>query len=336
MSQDMMKVAVITDVRKVEVQEVPRPKPGSGEILVETKACGLCTWEQRTYSGVDKETRRPFAGGHEYAGIVAEIGEGTKTDLQVGDRIAPGPRPAGAHDMDRYRMEYAGLWGPMGLAEYKAVTVGSIYKLAPDLAFEEGCFTEPIACVIHAADKLEHRLGQDVVVIGAGPMGMLNMLVAKRRGVRVIVSEVDPRRNAFALELGADATVNPKEEDAPAKVRELTGGKGADTVIVAIGNHQANLDALAMVAEFGTVMFFASAHPATDLTIDPNFIHRKQVTLTGARHPSAEGFETASKLLAKHLIDVKPLIEKKVPLGDVKDAFELAIRPDTYRVIVTF
>jgi threonine dehydrogenase-like Zn-dependent dehydrogenase len=165
---------------------------------------------------------------------------------------------------------------------------------------------------------------------------MLNMLIAKRRGVRVIVSEVDKRRNDFALELGADATVNPKKEDAPAKVRELTGGKGADTVIVAIGNHQANLDALAMVAEFGTVMFFASAHPATDLSIDPNFIHRKQVTLTGARHPSAEGFETAADLLAKHLIDVKPLIEKKVPLNDVKDAFELAIRPDTYRVIVTF
>jgi threonine dehydrogenase-like Zn-dependent dehydrogenase len=336
MSQDMMKVAVITDVRQVEVQEVPRPTPAMGEILIETKACGLCTWEQRTYSGVDKETRRPFAGGHEYAGLVAEIGEGTKTDLKVGDRIAPGPRPVGAHDMDRYRMEYAGLWGPMGLAQYKAVPVGSVYKLAEDLPFEEGCFTEPIACVIHAADKLGHRLGQDVVIIGAGPMGMLNMLIAKRRGVRVIVSEVDKRRNDFALELGADATVNPKKEDAPAKVRELTGGKGADTVIVAIGNHQANLDALAMVAEFGTVMFFASAHPATDLSIDPNFIHRKQVTLTGARHPSAEGFETAADLLAKHLIDVKPLIEKKVPLNDVKDAFELAIRPDTYRVIVTF
>ncbi len=336
MSGETMKVAVVTDVRQVELQEVPKPTPGAGEVLVQTKACGLCTWEQRTYSGVDKETRRPFAGGHEYAGVVAEIGEGTKTDLKIGDRVAPGPPPVGAHDLDRYRMEYAGLWGPMGLSEYKAVPVGSVYSLAPDLSFEEGCFTEPIACVIHSARKLKMSLGQDVVVIGAGPMGMLNMLIAKRHGVRVIVSEVDEKRNAYALELGADATVNPKKEDAPERILELTGGRGADMVIVAIGNHQANLDALKMVAEFGTVMFFASAHPPTELSIDPNFIHRKQVTLTGARHPSTDGFEAASRLLGKRLIDVRPLIQQKVPLENIKDAFELAIQPDTYRVIVTF
>jgi L-iditol 2-dehydrogenase len=167
-------------------------------------------------------------------------------------------------------------------------------------------------------------------------MGMLNMLIAKRHGVRVIVSEVDEKRNAYALELGADATVNPKKEDAPERILELTGGRGADMVIVAIGNHQANLDALKMVAEFGTVMFFASAHPPTELSIDPNFIHRKQVTLTGARHPSTDGFEAASRLLGKRLIDVRPLIQQKVPLENIKDAFELAIQPDTYRVIVTF
>jgi len=335
MNSEMMRVAVITDVRQVELRDVPKPQPGHGEVLVQIKACGLCTWEQRTYSGVDKETPRPFAGGHEYAGIVAALGEGTKTDLRVGDRVAVGPRPAGIHDLDRYRMEYAGLWGSMGLADYKVTPAGTCYRLAPDLPFEEGCFTEPVACVIHAANKLNTRLGQDVVVIGAGPMGMLNMMVAKRRGARVIVSEVDPKRNAYALELGADATVNPKSEDAVARVKELTGGKGADVVIVAIGNHAANLDALNMVAEFGTVMLFASAHPATELSIDPNFIHRKQVTLTGARHPSAEGFETATALLSKRLINVRPLIQQQVPMVDIKEAFELAIRPDTYRVIVT-
>jgi L-iditol 2-dehydrogenase len=216
-----------------------------------------------------------------------------------------------------------------------AIPVGRAYKVAADLSFEEACFAEPVACVIHAADKMDVGLGSDVVVIGAGPMGMLNMLLAKRRGARVVVSEVDPDRNDRALELGADATVNPKTEDALQRVRELTGGKGADVVIVAIGNHAANLDALKMVAEFGTVMFFASAHPATDLSIDPNFIHRKQVTLTGARHPSAEGFETATALLSKRLLDVRPLIHTTIPLDNVKEAFELAIRPDTYRVIVT-
>jgi threonine dehydrogenase-like Zn-dependent dehydrogenase len=158
--------------------------------------------------------------------------------------------------------------------------------------------------------------------------------VAKRHGVRVIVSEIDEKRNAYAKELVADDAVNPKDGDAAEAVRELTGGKGADVVVVAIGNHQANLDAMNMVAEFGTVMLFASAHPATDLTVDPNFIHRKQVTLTGARHPSTVGFETASDMISKRLIDVSPLIERTYPMDQIKDAFELAIEPTTYRVIV--
>jgi L-iditol 2-dehydrogenase len=335
MSNEKMRVAVITDVREVELREVPKPEPGPGEVLVDIKACGLCTWEQRTYSGVDKETPRPFAGGHEFSGVVAAISNDTETDLKVGDRVAVGTRPTGKHDFDRYRLEYAGLWGTMGLAEFKAAPVGSCYKLAPDLPFAAGCFTEPIACVIHAADKLNTKLGQDVVVVGAGPMGMLNMMIAKRRGARVIVSELDQKRNDYALELGADFTVNPKTEDAPERVKEITDGKGADAVIVAIGNHVANQDALKMVAEFGTVMLFASAHPSTDLTIDPNFIHRKQVTLTGARHPSTDGFATAATLLSKRLLNVQPLIQQQVPMDNIKEAFELAIKPDTYRVIVT-
>jgi L-iditol 2-dehydrogenase len=335
MSAEKMRVAVITDIRQVELREVPVPEPSAGEILVKTQACGICTWEQRTYTGQDHETRRPFAGGHEFSGIVSALGPKTKTDLKVGDRVSVGPQPYGLHNLDRYNMDYAGLWGPMGLAEYKAIPVGRAYKLAANLPFEEGCFTEPLACAIHAANKFEVKLGDDVVVIGAGPMGMLNMLVNKRRGARVIVSDIDKARTEYAAELGADATVNPKAEDAIARVKELTDGKGANIVIVAIGNHQANLDALKMVADFGTVMFFASAHPATDMAIDPNFIHRRQVTLTGARHPSVDGFEIASSLLSKRLIDVRPLIYKTVPLDNIKDAFEMAVRPDTYRVIVT-
>lgn len=333
-NNETMKVGVIEDVGEVSVREVPKPSPGRGEVMINTQACALCTWEQRTYSGVDKETKKPIAGGHEFAGVVAAIGEGTKTDLEIGDKIAAGPRAGGRHDFDRYRMIYGDLFGPMGLAEYKVVPVDSVYKLADDLPIEYGCFTEPLACVIHAANKINYKLAQDVVIIGAGPMGMLNMLVAKRHGVRVIVSELDKERNAFAKKLGADFTVNPTEGDAAEAVRDITGGKGADVVVVAIGNHKANLDALEMVAEFGTVMLFASAHPPTDLTIDPNFIHRKQVTLTGARHPSTKGFEASSDLISKGLIDVSPLIEAKYPISELKDAFELAIKPTTYRVVV--
>ena len=330
-----MRVAVITNVRRVELREAPKPKAGPGQLLVKIQACALCSWEQRTYSGLDKETRKPFAGGHEFAGIIEAIGEGTRTDLKPGDPIAVGVQAISKHDLDRNRLENGKFFGPMGLSEYMAIPLARAFKLAPDLRLEEGCFSEPIACVLHAADKLDFGYGDDVVVIGAGPMGMLNLMLAKRRGARVIVSEIDADRNRRALELGADGSVNPKREDAPARVKELTDGKGADVVIVAIGSHAANQDALNMVAEFGTVMFFASAHPSTELAIDPNVIHRQQLTLTGARHPDAANFERAVGMLSKHLIDVRPLIHQLVPLDHVKEAFELAVRPDTYRVIVT-
>lgn len=333
-SNGTMRVGVIEDVGEVAIRELPVPSPRRGEVMINTQACALCTWEQRTYSGIDKETPKPIAGGHEFAGVVAAIGEGTKTDLEVGDKIAAGPRAGGRHDFDRYRMEYEGLFGPMGLAEYKVVPIDSVYRLGANLPIEYGCFTEPLACVLHAADKIAYRLAQDVVIIGAGPMGMLNTMVAKRHGTRVIVSEIDAKRNSFAAELGADFTVNPKQGDAGEQVKELTGGRGADVVVVAIGNHEANLDAMKMVADKGTIMLFASAHPPTDMVVDPNFIHRQQVTLTGARHPSTKGFETAADMISKGLIDVSPLIEAKFPMDEIKDAFELAIRPETYRVIV--
>lgn len=333
--KDSMRVGVIEGIRKVAIRELPIPEPGPGEILINTQACALCTWEQRIYSGVDKKTPPPFAGGHEFAGVVAAIGEGTKTDLKLGDLIAPGPRAGGPHDFDFYRMKYLDLFGPMGLAEYKVVTADSVYRLANDLPVELGCFTEPLACVIHAADKINYSLAQDVVVIGAGPMGILNMMIAKCFGTRVIVSELDKKRNKFARDMGADDTINPSEEDAAEKVLELTGGKGADVVVVAIGSHAANLDALKMVAKFGTVMLFASAHPPTDLMIDPDFIHRKQVTLTGAQNPSASSFKVAADMVSKGLLNLSPLIEHKYPMDQIEEAFERAIEPDSYRVIIS-
>ena len=232
-------------------------------------------------------------------------------------------------------MMYEGIWGPMGLAEYKVAPVEKIYRLADDLPFVEGALSEPTACVVHAQRRLNIRLAEDVLVIGAGTMGLLNMLVAKADGARVMVSEIDPARCAKAKELGAHAVFNPKEVDMPQAVKEATRGRGADVVIVAIGNGVANRQALQAVGPLGRVMLFASAHPPEDLCVDPDWLHYSQVAITGSVHADVHGFEVATKLLSDRLIDVKPLIQKTLPLSEVKEAFELAIRPDTYRIVLT-
>ena len=332
---DTQRVAVITAPREVEVREIPRQQPEQYGILVKIEASALCTWEQRTYSGVDKETKYDFVGGHEYVGTVVELGSDVKTDLEIGDRVAVGPQTLGMHEGNRHLVWSDGLWGPFGLSDYRAVPVDRAYGLGAHVPPEHGCFSEPIACVIHALDKMNIELGQDVVVTGAGVIGLLHLKIAQLRGARVFVADLDPARRSFALEQGAAGVIDPSAGSAGDQVRDLTDGKGADHVVVAVGNHHANMDALDMVAEFGSIMLFASAHPATDMPVDPNFVHRRQVSIVGARHPSIDGFQKAVTLLSKGLIDVAPLIEELVPLDEIGRAFELAIKPDTYRIIVT-
>jgi threonine dehydrogenase-like Zn-dependent dehydrogenase len=332
---ETMRVAAITDVRKVELVEVPRQQAKPDGLLVRIRAVALCTWEQRTYSGVDTYTRKPFVGGHEYAGEVVEIGPEAETDLEVGDLVAVGPGSGGRHDRRTGVETYEGLWGPFGLAEYRAIPVDRAYRVAPDLPLDHACFAEPIACVVRGITKLDVGLGDDVVVVGGGPIGLLNMLVARLSGARVIVSDLDPARREFASKIGAHAVVDASDGKAPDQVREITGGRGADAVIVAIGNHRANLDALDMVAEFGQVLLFASAYPPTELPVDPNVVHQRQISVVGARHPSVPGFEIAVDLLSKRLIEVEDLIEERVPFDDIGRALETAIRPETYRIIVT-
>jgi len=346
MTKETMRVAVMPGVRQVEIREVAKPRPGPGEVLIKIKACALCTWEQRTYTGAAKGFF-PFAGGHEYSGEIEEIGEGTDTELRVGDRVTAGIAGCGKcyycrrgeETLCKLRFatarQYGDLSGPMGLAEYKVAPLEKIYQLSSELPFVEGSLTEPTACVVHAQRRLGIQLAEDVLVIGAGTMGLLNMLVAKARGARVMVSELDPQRCQKAAELGAHLVFNPRKVDMPQAAKEATHGYGAEVVIVAIGNGAANKQALQAVAPLGRVMMFAAAHPSEELCVDPNWLHRDQVVITGSVSGDVHGFRVASKLLSDRIIDVSPLIEKTMPLSEIKEAFELAIRPDTYRVVLT-
>lgn len=346
MSTNKMRVAVMTGIRQVEIRELPKPQPGPGEVLVRIRACALCTWEQRTYSGVAKG-RFPFAGGHEFSGEIEQIGEGTDTELKIGSRVVVGSSGCGKCHYCRLgeeskcvslfggTLDYEGIWGPMGLAEYKVASLEKVYQLGDDLPFEEGALSEPMACVVHAQRRVGIKLAEDVLVIGAGTMGLLNMLVAKADGARVMVSEIDPARCAKARELGAHEVFNPKEVDMPQAVKEATRGRGADVVIVAIGNGIANKQALQAVGPLGRVMLFASAHPPEDLCVDPDWLHYSQVAITGSVHGDVHGFTVATRVLSSRIVDVRPLIQKTLPLSEVKEALELAIKPDTYRIVLT-
>jgi L-iditol 2-dehydrogenase len=339
-----MRAGVLVAPKSLELRSFRTPLPGPGEVLVRVKATALCTWEQRTYQGI-QSIKTPFVGGHETAGIVAAIGENVRL-LSVGDHVALGPvacdecyycrrgLPARCEQFVA-RFVLDDTWGPWGLAEYKLVPARAAFLVPQSLSFEEAALAEPLSCVVHAVRTLHPELGDDVVVIGAGPMGLLNALVLKRRGARVIVVELDDARRAKARELGADIVLDPSTGDVVQSVKNLTAGRGADAVIAAVGSAPVDELAFAMVGKAGKVVLFASAHPSPALSVDHNLIHKAEVDVLGVEGKSVDDFRIAVKLLTDQLVDVRPLIGARVPLPEIEDAFRRALRPDTYRVIVT-
>ncbi|HEY1297900.1 MAG TPA: zinc-binding dehydrogenase [Chloroflexota bacterium] len=339
-----MRAGVLVAPRALELREFDLPRPGAGQVLVRVRATALCTWEQRTYAGI-QDIKTPFVGGHESAGVVAAVGDGVAS-AHVGDHVTLGPVacdechycrrgfPARCeNNLGRFTLD--GAWGPWGLAEFKLVPARAAFRVPDDLSFAEASLCEPISCVVHAVRALQPELGDDVAIIGAGPMGLLNLLVLKQRGVRVIVCELDAGRREKARSLGADVVLEPHAGEFPRQVRELTDGRGADAVVAAVGSGAVDALAFEMVAKTGKVVLFASAHPSPPLNVDHNLIHKNEVDVLGVEGKSVQDFLIAVRLVSHRLIDVRPLIDQRVPLTELERAFELAIRPDTYRIVVT-
>lgn len=345
-SDARMRVGVMTGPGAIEIREVPVPRPGVNEVLVRVRATAICTWEQRSYSG-QQENKFPFIGGHEIAGEVVELGPGVSSEIVMGQAVTIGSAACGQCHWcrsGRDRMcpqHYAGVarygdaWGPGGFAEYKVHPASGIYPIPGQASWEAISLAEPLSCALHAVAQLDVRVADDAVVLGAGVMGLMNVVALKKHGARVIVSEIDPDRLAKARELGADITIDATSEDPIARVRELTQGRGAEHVIVAIGSGKANEQAMAMLADRGRLVLFASAHPMTPLEIDPNEMHNRETGVIGSLSSEQADFQAAARLIGLGQVDLRPLIQRSFPLTDLAAALDASVEPGTYRMIVT-
>ncbi|WP_227762305.1 zinc-dependent alcohol dehydrogenase [Zhaonella formicivorans] len=343
-----MKVGAIISPGKVKVVQVNKPKPGVGEVLVKVKACALCTWEQRVFSGA-KQVPLPYLGGHEVVGEIAELGNGVHSRWKVGNKVAIrtlahcgecyycqqgednlceqiGKLPRPVLEMD----------GIGGLSEYLIARPSQLFRLSPELDFTIGAFSEPLACVIHSIEKAHLKIGNDVVIVGAGIMGLLHLLLAKKLATRVIVCEVNAKRRQLAKELGADFVINSAEENAVEVVKSLTDGRGADAVIHTTAIAEVAAEAIEMAGKMGRVIMYGSFYPDKPISVSPNYIHNSQIVITGAVSPSTEDFLKATRLLNYGIINPAPFIQAVFPLADIQEAFQLASKPDTFRVIVSF
>lgn len=338
--------AVITGPQTIVMENVPVPSVGPTQVLVRMRAAALCTWEQRTFAGSDTYSY-PLVGGHENSGIVEAIGSDVELKVKVGDQVAlAGLKRCGqcyscrrgVHNLcDNARSKRVpGVpWGPGGFGEYVLAEAYHVYPVGPVATPEEAALTEPTACVIHDMKRHPVRNGDVVVIVGAGIMGLLHLVLAKKTPCMVIVSEPEAARREKAKELGADALIDPSSEDYVARVKELSAGNGANVTYMAIGVPKAIEAALLGAAKRGAVSCYASIQPrGSTITVDPNVFHDREVVLSGSIAQDPDDFLAAADIIGRRELDLRPLISMVFPLSKLADAFAAASRKDTYRVLV--
>lgn len=341
---DSIRVGVMTSPRNIEIAEAPMPQPGSGQILVKIEACAICSTEQRIYSGVQPWKRFPYVGGHEAVGIVEAIGPDAATDLRIGDHVAIFSATCGhCHNCRQGHTnkclhregfwEHAGLWGTWGFADYKVVKPRGLQFLHPDVPFEHGSLAEPLSCVVHGARRSGVGLSDDVVIIGAGTMGLLNAMVFKAMGTLVTVLDLQESRCQKALGAGADHAFVP-DEAAADRIRALTSGRGPDLVVVASSSQAAYDLGQAILAPFSRLLAFAGVYPQRETSIDMTQVHRSETHLFGAVSSDIEDILVTGKIISSEMINLGQVIECVMPLEQLPEAMERALQPDTYRVVL--
>jgi L-iditol 2-dehydrogenase len=200
----------------------------------------------------------------------------------------------------------------------------NMQEIPQDVSYEEASITEPLACVLHGIEEAQVGLGDTVAIIGAGPIGLLHLLTVKKVGVQktIMIDLVDERLH-FAQKLGADETVNGKKTDVVEKIKELTGGYGADVVIEAIGLPATWEQAMKLARQGGKILEFGGCPPGTEVKIAAEKLHYGEQTVLGTFHATPLHFRKALNLIASRTIDVRPLVTRKMKLEQIKDAFEV-------------
>lgn len=341
---------VITGERQTAIIEVPVPQLKSDQILIRVLGCAICTWEQRVFAGL-APSQKPFLGGHEIAGEIVSVGEdinpedypvGTKATVRLLNRCGCCPSCRTGMDnlcdsMDKPPFRKAQtIAGPGGMVQYMAVDAEQVYLFENDVPIERVVFSEPLGCVVNGVMKASVKLGDDVIVIGAGIMGILSTMCLKLQGARVIVSEPDAVRAKLAKKIGADIVIDPIHCDPVEQVRKITGGAGVQAVINTITPKVAVTQGIHMLAKGGTFVMYGIVMPNAPIDIDFNYIHYNETRIVGCMSPSVESFHRSVNLLNKGILKPEELglLSASYDYKEAQKAYEDSILPSTYRVMV--
>ncbi|MDX5895573.1 alcohol dehydrogenase catalytic domain-containing protein [Rubrobacter radiotolerans] len=342
-----MIAAVFHGIERVDVEEVDKPSAGSGEVVVKVGANTICGTDVRILRGQKtKGITPPVVLGHELAGSVAEVGKDVE-GFEAGDAVVVSPQiPCGRCARCRRDLEnlcvnirILGYDVPGGLAEYvkvprEAVAAGCIFPASGSSSFEELALAEPLACCINGHEKSGTGLGDTVVVLGAGPIGLFHLQLSLLAGARdVIVSEPSRERREAARSFGATQAVEP--EELAETVQIVTDGEGADVAVVCIGIPDLVNEAIRLARPGGRVNVFAGLSGAGWAEVEANLIHYKELVVTGSANSRRRDFETAISLIEGGRVDARRMVTHRYPLAEAVRAIEKSASGEAIKVAVT-
>lgn len=337
-----MRVAMYYNNRDVRLEELPIPKIGAGELLIRTRASGICGSDLMEWYRIKKA---PLVLGHEITGEVVEVGADVD-DFTVGDRVFSSHHvPCGqcryclsGHQSvcDLLRTTH---FDPGGFAEYIRVPkinveLGTL-RIPDTMTYDEGSFIEPLACVVRAQRLARLTVGQTVLVIGSGISGLLHIQLARaRRAARIIATDISDYRLTAAAQFGADATIHGSA-DVPARLRDLNDGRPADVVIVCTGAMPAIQQAIKSIDRGGTLLFFAPTAAGVDVPIPLADFWRDEISVVTSYAGSGDDLKESLVMIRDRKVRVADMVTHRLPLAEAGRGFQLtASGQDSIKVIL--
>ncbi len=345
-----MKAATYTQHGAFAVLDLPQPIIGSGDLLARVLASSICGTDLRIMRNGHRKLQpgQRIVLGHEFAAEVVQQGEGNMP-FPVGTRIGVAPNIGCGHceccirglsnmcpDYTAFGITFDGAHAEYVRIPREALAQGNVLALPDTISPIEASLIEPLSCAVNGNRAARITLGDVVVIYGAGPIGLIHVMLARLTGAgKVIVADMQPQRLEHALAAGADQVIDPAKTPVPAEVAHITRQRGADVAITACSVATVQQEALTLLAPYGRVCLFGGL-PAeqTPVPLDTNLIHYKNLLVTGVTGGFPMDFRLALSLLAGKRIDVRPLISQVFPTAEMAAAFDIAGTGSTMKVVI--
>ncbi len=345
-----MQAAVYRGVDDVRLEAVPVPQIGPGEILVRVHTCGICGTDLKKIATGSHSAPRIF--GHETTGVVAQVGEGV-TEFQLGDRVMVFHHiPCGDCYYCRHKVfaqcptykkvgataGYEASGG--GFSEYVRVMDwivkrNGVVRIPDCVSFEQASFIEPVNTCMKGIDTLRLTPGETVLVMGQGPIGIILAVLARRRGARVVTSDLLPQRHTIAKAFGLNENIDASTSDTVRTIKSFTEDRGGDAVILAVAGTALIKPAMDATRPGGRVLLFAQTQHG-EVAIDPAAICVDEKSLLGSYSASVDLQEESARFVLDREMDLERLISHRFPLEQAVEALQLAAhpKPDSMKIVI--